>query len=89
MTSAEAKDLIDAGEAALANQQWGKAIELAKQVLADPQIHPAAARIAAMAACQLGHAAEAQRYFIRIPPRNLKMRKQAQSACRAKGVVVE
>ena len=54
--------------------------------------HPAAARIAGIAACQLGHGAEAQRFYERIPPigpKPLKARDDIKRACEAKKIVLE
>ena len=93
LTNAEIKNLVDEGTDALKDKQWGQALDLAKKVLADAgHPHPAAARIAGIAACQLGHGAEAQRYYERIPPigpKPLRARDDIKRACESMKIVLE
>ena len=92
LTTAEISALVADGQDALRDREWAHALDLAKQILADGRPHPGAARIGGIAACQLGHGAEAQRYYEHIPPigpKPLKMREDIRRACESKKIKLE
>ncbi len=93
LTSLEMRAIVDDAENALSAGRYAEALAQAKRVLADSaHNHVNAARIAAIASCQLGKGADAQKYLDKIPKFGAPMiraRKRILSSCEDRKIVLE